>query len=138
MNVKTIVGAVLLAGFGYLVVDSFSEQVTGYETFGEAVQNGKRAHIVGEWLQAQPTGYDAQANAFTFFMKDEAGETRQVVYRNPKPANFEDAEKVVVEGHMAGDVFEAEHILVKCPSKYNDAAGDFQPASFSEEAPTRY
>ena len=32
----------------------------------------------------------------------------------------EDAEQVVVEGQMAGDVFEAKHILVKCPSKYND------------------
>ena len=137
MNVKTFVGAFLLIGFGYLVVDSFSEQVTGYETFGQATENGKRAHIVGDWLEEQPTGYDAQANAFTFYMTDEAGETRQVVYRNPKPANFEDAEKVVVEGHMAGDVFEAEHILVKCPSKYNDA-GDFQPASLSGEAPAPY
>ena len=44
----------------------------------------------------------------------------RVVYNNPKPANFEDAESVVVEGKMNGDVFEAEYILVKCPSKYND------------------
>jgi len=63
------------------------------------------------------------------------GVVRQVVYPNPKPANFEDAEQVVVNGRMEGDVFVAEHILVKCPSKYNDErglegmAGTTQPAS---------
>ena len=133
MQLKTVIGVVFVAVFGYFVVASFGENVAGYETFEEALTNGKRAHIVGEWLTAQPTGYDAQANAFTFFMKDEAGETRQVVYRNPKPANFEDAEKVVVEGHMAGDVFEAEHILVKCPSKYNEGR-EFEAASSTASA----
>jgi cytochrome c-type biogenesis protein CcmE len=44
----------------------------------------------------------------------------RVVYPNPRPANFEDAERVVVDGRMEGDTFMAEHILVKCPSKYNE------------------
>ena len=61
-------------------------------------------------------------------MADEKGTVRRVVFADPKPANFEDAEKVVVEGQIAGDVFEAEHILVKCPSKYNDAR-EFQRAA---------
>ena len=52
-------------------------------------------------------------------MQDEVGNVRQVQYANPKPANFEDAEKLVIEGVASGDIFEAEHILVKCPSKYN-------------------
>jgi cytochrome c-type biogenesis protein CcmE len=53
-------------------------------------------------------------------MKDEQGAVRQVQYLNPKPANFEDAEKLVIEGTANGDVFVANHILVKCPSKYNE------------------
>jgi cytochrome c-type biogenesis protein CcmE len=48
---------------------------------------------------------------------------RKVRYPNPKPANFEQAEQVVVEGRMDGQAFAADHILVKCPSKYNDAKG---------------
>jgi cytochrome c-type biogenesis protein CcmE len=54
-------------------------------------------------------------------MQDDKGEIRRVKYMNPKPANFEDAEKLVVLGHTEGEEFVAEHILVKCPSKYNAA-----------------
>ena len=56
-------------------------------------------------------------------MRDGEGVVREVHYLNPKPANFEDAEQLVVEGQLQNDVFVAEHILVKCPSKYNDERG---------------
>ena len=59
------------------------------------------------------------------------GTLQKVRYNNPKPANFEEAEKVVVQGKNQGDVFVADNILVKCPSKYNDARGLKQKASSS-------
>jgi cytochrome c-type biogenesis protein CcmE len=134
MKPKTIIGVVLLAAFTFLVMRSFGEQVGGYMDFAEATQSGDRAHVVGEWVRAQPTTYDRNSNTFSFFMKDENGLIRQVHYANPKPANFEDAEQVVVEGQMDGDVFAAEHILIKCPSKYNDER-EFQDAA-PAQAPT--
>lgn len=121
MRLKTILGLVFILVFGGLVVNSFGQQVAGYENFADASENGQRAHVVGQWVNARPAGYDPSANQFSFWMEDKLGNVRQVVYQNPKPANFEDAEKVVVDGQMQGDVFVAEHILVKCPSKYNDA-----------------
>jgi cytochrome c-type biogenesis protein CcmE len=120
MKPKTIIGIVMLAAFTFLVMRSFGEQVGGYMDFAEATASGERAHVVGEWVRAQPTTYDRNSNMFSFFMKDENGLIREVRYANPKPANFEDAEEVVIEGQMQGDVFAAEHILIKCPSKYND------------------
>ena len=120
MKPKTIIGIVMLAAFTFLVMRSFGEQVGGYMDFAEATTSGERAHVVGEWVRAQPTTYDRNSNTFSFFMKDENGLVREVRYANPKPANFEDAEEVVIEGQMQGDVFAAEHILIKCPSKYND------------------
>jgi cytochrome c-type biogenesis protein CcmE len=121
MRPKTLIGLSLIAVFGFFVITSFSNQVGGYETFTQAAENGRRAHIVGTWVETPPMSYDPGANLFTFTMADQEGTTRTVVYADPKPANFEDAEEVVVEGQMEGDVFRAEHILVKCPSKYNDA-----------------
>lgn len=117
---KTFVGLACIGVFGFLVVDSFGSQVSGYESFTEATASGRRAHVVGTWLRSAETAYDPDRNVFSFSMADDDGTVRRVVFADPKPANFEDAEKVVVEGQMAGDVFEAEHILVKCPSKYND------------------
>jgi cytochrome c-type biogenesis protein CcmE len=138
MKPKTIIGVALLAAFTFLVMRSFGEQVGGYMGFAEATQSGERAHVVGEWVRAQPTTYDRDSNTFSFFMKDEHGLIRQVHYANPKPANFEDAEQVVVEGQMAGDVFSAEHILIKCPSKYNDEREfqDAAPAQMPTTQPT--
>ncbi|HEX9950575.1 MAG TPA: cytochrome c maturation protein CcmE [Rubricoccaceae bacterium] len=136
MRPKTFVGLACIGVFGFFVVDSFGSQLSGYESFAEATANGRRAHVAGTWLRDRPTTYDRDRNVFSFSMADEAGLVRQVTFADPKPANFEDAEKVVVEGQMAGDVFEAEHILVKCPSKYNDAR-EFERTTAGETAAPR-
>ena len=133
MKPKTLILLALIGVFGFLVVRSFGDQVAGYETFTEATESGRRAHVVGTWLPTQPVSYDPASNEFTFTMADEDGTVRRVLYADIKPANFEDAETVVVDGRMEGEVFVAEHILVKCPSKYNDGKGYEETAP---EAPT--
>lgn len=125
MRPKAIIGLVLMLGFSALLFVSFGEQVGGYMSFQEAEAAGASAHVVGEWLEERHYSYDRETNIFSFYMKDEAGQVRLVRYPNPKPANFEDAERLVVEGHPDGEAFVAKHILVKCPSKYNDER-DFQ------------
>jgi cytochrome c-type biogenesis protein CcmE len=120
MKKKNIVA--LSAGLVFVAVlfMNFGRSVGGYMNYAEAESSGAAAHLVGQWAQDEPFGYDPQANVFTFHMRDESGRLLRVRYPNPKPANFEDAEKLVVEGRVKDGVFEAEHILVKCPSKYND------------------
>lgn len=117
---KTIFGVAIMVAFGSLLLMNFGEQVGGYMNFDQAAVSGQRAHVVGEWVRDNHFEYDPNSNIFSFLMKDDKGSVRKVLYNNPKPPNFEDAETVVVEGSMDGEVFRAEHILVKCPSKYND------------------
>ncbi len=131
MQLKTVVGLVALTGFAALLLLNFGNQVGGYMNFDEATQSDAKAHVVGTWVEDQPTHYDRNENVFTFYMRDEAGTVQKVRYADPKPANFEEAEQVVVEGKSRGDVFVADNILVKCPSKYNDAKGLQQQASQS-------
>lgn len=120
MKPKTLIGLALIVAFTTMLFLSFGKQVGGYMDFNQAQASGSKAHVVGKWVEGRPFEYDRNRNVFTFYMEDEKGVVRQVRYHNPKPANFEDAEKVVVDGYVKGDVFVAEHILVKCPSKYND------------------
>ncbi len=120
MKIKTIAGVVLLAVFGFLLFTSFGAQVGGYMGFEEAARTGANAHVVGTWVKTEPATYDREADVFQFVMEDEHGLRRRVEYHDPKPPNFEEAQQVVVEGYARGDAFVAEHILVKCPSKYND------------------
>lgn len=120
MKSKNIIGIAFIIGFITLAFINFGSSVGGYMDFEEAKATGAKAHVVGKWLSEKPVAYDNQQNIFSFYMEDENGVERKVHYLNPKPANFEDAEKLVIEGHMDGDVFVADYILVKCPSKYND------------------
>lgn len=131
MNWKTTISLVALLGFGSLLFLNFGSQVGGYMNFEEAAQTNASAHVVGTWVEDRPTHYDRAQNQFTFYMRDQEGTVRKVRYNNPKPANFEEAEQVVVQGQSTGDAFVAEHILVKCPSKYNDANDLTQQAARS-------
>jgi cytochrome c-type biogenesis protein CcmE len=123
MKIKTILGVVAILGFGGMLFANFGSQVGGYQNFAKAEATGTRAHVVGTWAEDLPMQYDRQENVFIFHMRDKNGTVRRVRYADPKPANFEEAEEVVVEGYAGEDAFIAESILVKCPSKYNDARG---------------
>ena len=131
MKWKTVIGLAAMLGFGTLLFVNFGSQVGGYMNFEQAARTGSSAHVVGTWAQKRPTHYDRAQNVFTFYMRDEAGTVRKVRYNNPKPANFEEAEQVVIQGRNQDDVFVAKSILVKCPSKYNNAQGLKQKASRS-------
>jgi len=134
MKGKTIIGIVAILIFGGMLFMNFGDQVGGYQDFQKAESSGSRAHVVGTWAEEKPTQYDRAQNVFRFHMRDESGTVRRVRYANPKPANFEEAEQVVVEGYVNDGVFVAEHILVKCPSKYNDARGLDNAAASADEA----
>ncbi|WP_103026873.1 cytochrome c maturation protein CcmE [Salinibacter altiplanensis] len=136
MKWKTILGVAAMIGFGTLLFVNFGSQVGGYMNFHQAARTGATAHVVGTWAEDRPTSYDRVQNVFTFHMEDEDGTVRKVRYNNPKPANFEEAEQVVVEGRNQDGMFVAENILVKCPSKYNDAKGLQQKASRSAQGET--
>ncbi|MDZ4699383.1 MAG: cytochrome c maturation protein CcmE [Rhodothermales bacterium] len=120
MKIKNFIALGAGVVFVAVLFMNFGSSVGGYMNFQEAQASGSNAHIVGQWASDLPFSYNKDTNVFSFHMRDESGQLLQVHYPNPKPANFEDAEKLVIEGRVEGDVLMAEHILVKCPSKYND------------------
>lgn len=122
MKPRAIIGLVLLVAFTSVLLTTFAKQVGEYQGFADAQESGKTVHVVGTWVSDEPAGYDAESNIFSFRMMDEQGTSRLVHYSNPKPANFEEAERLVIQGHASGEIFIAENILVKCPSKYNETS----------------
>ena len=105
-----------------------------YVGFGEAEQVAKEGstksmHVVGT-LKKDAEGkfvgmvYEPSVdpNRFEFVMVDSLNFESKVVYNQPKPADLDKSEKVVVVGKMDLDqkCFKAEQILLKCPSKYNN------------------
>jgi len=113
------IGIVAIA-IGILI--SASKDVTTYSNFAQATQNGDRVKLIGQLVKDRPVEYNPEKdpNYMAFYMKDEAGEVRQVVLRAAKPQDFERSESIVLTGQMQGDNFEASDMLLKCPSKYKD------------------
>lgn len=123
---------ILILFMGVAIVIATMSDSSTYSDFGEAgAKPGKELHIIGKLNRDKPIEYDARKNAnqFTFFMIDEKGIEKQVVYNNAKPQDFEKSEKVVIIGSMQGDRFHAKSLLLKCPSKYNDK----QPSKFGSK-----
>jgi cytochrome c-type biogenesis protein CcmE len=106
---------------GLLLFQSFSELST-YTDFATAKQTGKEVHIVGEWIERENAGYNPMEDKFEFMLQDSSGFKQRVHYFDPKPVNFESAEKVVVIGKYEEEVFVANKILMKCPSKYEESS----------------
>jgi cytochrome c-type biogenesis protein CcmE len=114
------------------VVISMTGDASEYVDFAQAQQLEKDGeddlvHVVGTLLkdaQGNVEGliYDPSIdpNHFEFPLKDLKGLTVTVLYLQPKPQDFEKSEQVVVVGKMKGNVFVADKILMKCPSKYED------------------
>jgi len=116
-----------------VVVTTMSDSST-YSNFAEAARKpGKEFHIIGKLDRSKPLEYDAikNANQFSFYIVDEQGLERKVIYNNAKPQDFEKSEKVVIIGSMKGEDFVAKSLLLKCPSKYNDQKS---PAKFQDKS----
>lgn len=119
MRPKLIVGIIAIVGFTSLLMYNFGNSISTYVNFEQA-SDMKGAHVVGTWDDSKDYGFSMETKQFTFYMKDEAGNVRRVVFPNPKPNNFEQADRLVVIGEMQNGVFYANDMLMKCPSKYND------------------
>lgn len=115
INIAILVG---IAIFAVVLGVTFSGSTSTYSNFKEAKQSGGRVHIAGEWVNRENAVYDNGQDIFTFYLKDTLGGVEKVIYHDPKPMNFETAEKVVIIGKYDDNGFDAEKIIMKCPSKY--------------------
>lgn len=117
---KQYIIALLLIIAGVTAFISASGDVSTYAFFKDAVN--KRVKVVGTLSKDKPMDYDPENNPdqFSFTMKDGDNVEKKVVLDKPKPQDFEMSEQIVVTGSLKDDVFYADEILMKCPSKYKD------------------
>jgi len=117
MKTKYIVSLVLVIAALAFGAFSLKKSLTPYVGFAQA-QKGGTVQIIGK-VMAGTDYYDAQANQFTFILTDEEGHRQmKVLYAGVKPGNFDQATEVVAIGEYREAVFQADQLLVKCPSKY--------------------
>ena len=119
----TIVGIALLVAFAGFAFTTFRTNLTPYVSFDEARQVDRIVQVAGG-LDKPSTRYDEAASSLHFTLVDpKSGDQLPVVYHGLRPANFQDAISIVAIGNWngSGKEFEAQKLLVKCPSKYQGA-----------------
>src|SRR2546423_12448065 len=81
---------------------------------------GQQVQVPGKILK-DTVAYDAAKTELRFDIQEMNGPNRlTIVYREPKPENFDSATSVEAVGTYKDGKFFARNLLVKCPSKYND------------------
>jgi cytochrome c-type biogenesis protein CcmE len=119
MKKSSIFGLIVIAVAIAVIISTYANTST-YASFNEAAQTSAELHVIGHLDKQKELYYDAtkDANYFSFYMKDNKGDERKVVFTGTKPEDFERSQQIVLTGKMVNNEFHASKILMKCPSKY--------------------
>ncbi len=130
-NVKFIVGGLLVLGFvaflGGQIVQATRTNGAYYMTVNELQSQattiqGQRVRVNGS-VVAGTEEWKPEVNPPTlkFSIQDEHGGVLPVVFYGPRPDNFQRAASAIVEGELLSNgAFQAETLLLKCPSRYEE------------------
>jgi len=117
------VGGLLLLAFAGFALSSFKQTLTPYVSYEQARTVTRMVQVAGG-LEKDSSRYEAADESLYFTLREpETKELLRVRYKGLKPANFEEAISIVAIGRFdrGSEEFQADKLLVKCPSKYQGA-----------------
>jgi cytochrome c-type biogenesis protein CcmE len=134
MKIGLVIGALLILLCTAVAGVALSGSSRKAISFAEAKSNGEPCEIYGAIVPSE-TRYDLRASRLSFVIQEvdekgntvPGGERMPVLYTRIKPQSFDDAKHVKAMGVYDGTQFQAESLLVKCPSKYQGQ--DLDPAT---------
>jgi cytochrome c-type biogenesis protein CcmE len=117
-------GAIIVLAVGYLIVSSVGGSTAYYLTVEEVKAKGPSertvrvaGNVIGETIE-----WNVKELMLRFNITDASG-SLAVIYHGPRPDMLKDDAEAIVEGrYIEGGSFEANNLLLKCPSKYEGAA----------------
>jgi cytochrome c-type biogenesis protein CcmE len=129
LNPRFIGGGLLIVAFvvflAFQMVQATTTTGAYYLTVGEL--NGRQAEMIGERVRVNGSvvegteDWNAQEITLRFTIADENGDELPIVFYGPRPDNFQRAASAIVEGELLADgTFQANNLLLKCPSRYEE------------------
>ena len=129
LNPRFIGGGLLLVAFivflGFQMVQATTTTGAYYLTVGELTS--RQAEMIGERVRVNGSvvegteDWNAQEITLRFEIADENGDQLPIVFYGPRPDNFQRAASAIVEGQLLADgSFQADNLLLKCPSRYEE------------------
>jgi cytochrome c-type biogenesis protein CcmE len=125
-NLKFIIGGALVIGLVIvLIVQATMSTGAYYLTVNEL--NAKGSAMVGERVRVSGKVVDGsevwtpKEMTLAFSITDESGKALPIVFYGPRPDNFQRAAEAIVEGELLpSGAFQANTLLLKCPSRYEE------------------
>jgi cytochrome c-type biogenesis protein CcmE len=127
---KTYLFGIIVIAIAVMIIIITAGDASTYVTFHQAremAEKGitKKIHVVGELKkdeEGEVQGVEAGSDklSVTFLMVDNNNHEQRVYYNSPMPPDLLKSEQVVVIGSYTNDLFIADKILLKCPSKYQE------------------
>ncbi len=121
---------VILGAFGF-GARAFVANLTPYLSFAEAKKANRVVQVMGK-LDKSQGGAIKEGNTMRFtLIEEKTGEKLAVRFKHTKPDAFDQAIQITAIGEYKDKIFEAEKLLVKCPSKYQGK--DAEEKSYSSK-----
>ncbi len=140
MKAKYIIGGVIIVVFLLWGASAFLKTTIQYVSLDEAAKATRTVQVLGK-IDFSKVTYNTAKSRLEFAVYDAQAtdsinaKRMPVYYYGVVPGNFDQAKSVVLKGKPDGQVFVAEQMLVKCPSKYQGEGGDqYQDIKKHEEA----
>jgi cytochrome c-type biogenesis protein CcmE len=118
-------GIIILIAIGVLSFMAFKGAATYYYTVSEVITQkssmvDKNIRVAGKVVEGSLV-QEKSNNTINFVLTDTVDLTKtiQISYKGAVPDAFKEGNDAVVEGQLSGsNIFKAQQIIVKCPSKY--------------------
>ncbi len=124
-KIKFIVGGGLVAlAVLYLIYAGISSNSAYFLTVDELNAKGdsiydRTVRVAGK-VDAETIDFDNRDLILSFDVTSDTGERLPVVFNGPKPDQMREGAEAIIEGKYNGESFQAQTLLLKCPSRYEE------------------
>ncbi len=122
---KFIIGGLVIAvAVAYLIFTGIQSSAAYYLTVDElyakqSAMINKQVRVSG-MVDTSTIDYNHQDLILKFNILGEDGKSLPIVFNGPQPDQMTEGAEAIVEGKFDGSVFNAQTLLLKCPSRYDD------------------
>ena len=117
-------GVIIVLAIAYLIYTAIQSTSLYYFTIGELYDQGtaiaaQQVRVSG--MVDEPTiDFNSKELILKFEIMGENGERLPVVFNGPKPDQMREGAEAILQGSFDGEMFTAQELLLKCPSRYDD------------------
>jgi cytochrome c-type biogenesis protein CcmE len=128
---RVIIVLIIVVAFGAFMFSSLVRSCSPHVSFDKA-KSGSNVQIFGK-IDTGEVVFDSADLSLSFTLMNEEGESMPVVYHGVVPSNFEYAEEATCVGSWQDGKFQADKLLLKCPSKYEGEVEEGEQYEFYNE-----